>query len=494
MHKSTKFPTNFGENLDSFIFSSRDITVQTNTYQQYSLDVAKMASSSSSMKIDDLTSNDIISALHSNHASEKCRLGLADAVIYENGLPVRWYVTGSMGEVKLKRNVDLSSLSRRWLSIAQQLETNYVAAIRQEGGIIKYLTREAWNSFLEDKRPDPAIRSIHCFLGTGSKTIIYRSHYVYYPTTNRWTINTSTYVLPITDPVHISYEDKVPLNESRATTITKVTDLATTTVVKYVERMLRITMSEFSCDYVIDKKSQIWMLWSNKATFFRNTDQLKGDRPDTASSTSNDFIDLDSTSKTNAEENAQLLSQQLRQMAQTSSIRKESHATHLQTVSMTHQFNNQEDSPQRPNQRHNFPHAFKCHGDFCQLEIATTGQLVVDSKEAPLHIAKKLFTEEEILKLRKDARFGKMFEFGQSGLATAMINQRTINLARKERRGLVSSNTTDSTSWKVYPDTSSKIINFPSTKDVLSDLESTNKSLTSTMEPESLVSCNDLMI
>ncbi len=458
-----------------------------------------MAASSSSVKPDVLSSNDIISALHSNHASEKCRLGLADAIIYENGTPVRWYVTGSMGEVKLKRNVDMTSLSRRWQSISQQLETNYVAAIRQDGGIIKYLTKEAWSSFLEDRRPDPAIRSIHCFLGCGSKTIIYRSFYVYYPSTNRWTINTSTYVLPVVEPIHISYEDKEQMNESRATTITKVTDLATTTVVKYVERMLRITMLEFSCDYVIDKKSQIWMLWSNKATFFRGGDHSKVDVGDSGSATSSDFVELEgggSFVKAGGEENAHLLSQQLRQMAQTSYIRKESHAPQLQAVNLTHQFSYPEDSPKRKVKEHNYPHPFKCNGDFCSLEIANTGQLVVDSKEAPLHIAKKLFTEDEILKLRKDARFGKMFEFGQSGLATAMINQRTINLAKKERRGLVNSNSTDLTSWKVYPDTSSKIINFPSTKDVLNELESTDKSnsVSGLMEPESLVSilCLDL--
>jgi hypothetical protein len=452
--------------------------------------------SAAALKIESLSSNDVISALYSNSATERCRLGLADAVIYEDGKPSRWYVTGSMGEIKLKRTLDMKSLSRRWMSIAQQLETNYICAIRQDNGLVKFLGQDAWESFSEEKLPDITINSVHCFLGTGTKSIIYRSHYVYNPTTNRWIINTQTYTVPTVDPLYVANEEKLTFTDSRATTINKVTDLATTTVVKYMERMLRVSFLECSLDFVIDNKSQIWMLWCPKATFYRTTDQQQT------------FPRLDERPKSSGgdlligkDKSAQLLAQQLRIMEKTSQTQKDANASHLQTLNATHQFNNNQDySPEdkKKQQSSKFPQPFRCHGDFCHLDISTTGQLSLNPIEANIHVAETLFTPEEVNKLRKDVRFNSMMEFNSSGLANAMINQRSITFARKERRGLAKEEGLGKgQTWKEYPDISSKIIQFPSTDDVLKGSGDTGRQWSATshsnIEPDSLV-CSTLVV
>lgn len=435
--------------------------------------------SSTKIYIEQLTSNEVISALWSNSAVEKCRLGLADSLVYENGLPTRWYLTGSSGEVKLKRTVDMPSLSRRWITISEQLSTNYVAAIRQEGGIVKYLTQDAWESFIAEKKPDPAVRSVHSFLGTGSKSIIYRSNYTFNLRTNRFITATQTFTVPIQDPMYVSYEDRLQLHESKASSINKVTDLATTTIVRYIEKMLKIQLLEFSVDYVIDKKSQIWMMWSTKCNFHRGEKALE--RPLTATERS-EYVEVDGAFVKSSEEEAHVLSQQLKDMAQTSYARKEPHASHISAVTTTHSFAPSEVSPVRNN---NYPNPFKCHGDYCQLDISTVGKLALDPNEASKHMAHKLFTEEEILKLRKDPRFNKMMEFGSSGIGIAEMNMRTIKLARREKRG-IQKTTIDSKSWREYPDTTSKIIQFPNTE---GSLDTTNRSVDST-DPDALVRIN----
>ena len=54
-------------------------------------------------EIEQLSTNEVISCLWNKNVGEKCRIGLADAVIFENGLPARWYVTGRTGEVVKKK-------------------------------------------------------------------------------------------------------------------------------------------------------------------------------------------------------------------------------------------------------------------------------------------------------------------------------------------------------------------------------------------------------
>lgn len=219
------------------------------------------------MSAEELTSNDFISSLWSNSAIDKCRMGLSDAILYEAGLPVRWYVTGNAGEIKLKRHVDLQSISRRWVSISEQSEASYVAAIRQEG-LVKFLSLPAWEAFVSDSKvADPALLSVHCFIGRGKNPIIYRNHYTFNPQSGRLKTLTHSYSIPKEELLHISYSERLQLVESKASQTSKVLDLATLTAVRFAEKMLRIRILHCSVDYVVDKKSQVWMLWANSVQY-----------------------------------------------------------------------------------------------------------------------------------------------------------------------------------------------------------------------------------
>lgn len=386
-----------------------------------------------------LSNNDVITSLWSPTAVEKCRIGLADVIVFEGGRPVRYYVTGSTGEVKLKRNFDIPSISKRWVAIAEQLECSYVAVIRQEGGILKYLTLDAWLSFVEDMKPDPAIQSIHTFLSS-SQNLIYRNTYTMNLANGRWKTKTQTYSIPNSDSLHVSFDSSLALNDSRAAPINKVVDLATTTVARYVERMLKVTFLEFSVDYVIDKKSQIWMLWSTKANFTRETAH-SNDGPHSPQSTHH-FDDMDATAKTipNDDELAAGLSQQFYEMT-LNMPRTATASKQLNTLVSTTQFTSgRPDSPsaQVASSSGKFPQPFTCKGDYCNLDISTMGKLTIDTQHAAQHVASKLFTEEEITRLRKDPKFNKMMEFNSSGVGLAEISMRSISLARKEQRGQAS--------------------------------------------------------
>jgi phage terminase large subunit-like protein len=44
-----------------------------------------------------LSSNEVVSCLWNKNAREKCRIGLADIILYEQSAPSKWYFTGKTG-------------------------------------------------------------------------------------------------------------------------------------------------------------------------------------------------------------------------------------------------------------------------------------------------------------------------------------------------------------------------------------------------------------
>lgn len=417
-----------------------------------------MAASTTEDKTEALTSNEVISSLWSPAAIEKCRIGLADVVVFENGYPVRYYITGSTGEVKLKRNVDMNAISKRWLNIAEQFESSYVAVIRQHGEIFKYLTVDAWKAFILEPRQDRDIQSLHSFLSSGTHNVLYRSYYHMNLTTHRWRMNTKTFSIPIQDPLHVSYGHALQLVDSKAVDINKVMDLATTTVVRYVEKMLKINIKEFVVDYVIDKQARIWMLWSLKALFerverlpSRGKDKGTTSTSPQTSPTENATMTQNSSDQIQEEEVAIGLTQQLSSMAQISSSRKDPSASQLSTVTSTHLFTATPDRGNTPSNKSRFPQSNACRGDYCHLEVRPVGVLAPD-KAASKHIANLLFTEDELFRLKKDSLYEKMMDFGDTPKGVVEINMKSIEAARRDKRLLMKVDEKNSLLWKTFPD------------------------------------------
>ena len=238
------------------------------------------------LEVETLNENEVISCLWSKSATEKCRVGLADILLYEKGTPVRWYVTGKTGEILKKKGVDIPALKQRWEKIVAKSEAEYIGIVRQEGGVMKFLAKEAWEDYIRNKVPDPSILSLHCFI-KGQSTNIFRNTFTMKDRLGRFATNTFTYSYggpdydrtakgakqgdKNTDPVLVVIERDCKFTESRATAIKNIMDLATNTVVRYIENMLGIKILELSVDYVIDAKSQLWMLWTSEAKIVRST-------------------------------------------------------------------------------------------------------------------------------------------------------------------------------------------------------------------------------
>lgn len=399
------------------------------------------------MEYETLSNNEMIMSLWSPSAIEKCRLGLADCVLFENGSPHRWYVTGSAGEVKLKRQMDLRLVSQRWLKISEQFSTSYVAVVKQQGGILKFLTREAWVNFTAEAHFDSSLSSVHCFLGSGTSCNVYRSTYVMNMNSRRWKISTQVYNVPFQEPLYVLNEEKISFTDSRASSINKVTDLATTTAVRYVEKMLRVQIARFVVDYIIDQKSQIWLLWSSDVGFYRSipvsldfTESAKHSSPtsrvQTPASPSHNSRSLNT---------AETLSNQLQEMAQSNLNKKDPKASQISNITATHSFASYDELSSHSN----FPNPFKCKGDFCNLEVNNAGQLAVDDKTASLHFAKRFFSDSEIQRLRRDPKYHHMISLEASDTQLLEISMKSILLARKDKRG--TKNSGYDSSWFEYP-------------------------------------------
>lgn len=497
-----------------------------------------------------LDNNSIISSLWSPASTMKCRIGLVDTVLYENGLPSKYYLTGSTGEVRLKKSLDLSKVSKRWKQIYNEFEPPYILIIKQNNELLKFLSYEAYENFLSEwNKPNISIISLHCFLGyksTNSSTIIYRNNYQYSLQTQRISTSTQTYSIPIpnnlinsssnstvnssnngsesnfTDNFYSLYENKIIFNESKASSLNKVTDLATSTVIRYVEKMLKIQFLQLSVDYVVDKKSQIWMLWCTKAIIKRQSidPNLLGNNASEYDDDDDENMKLSSPGKkknssknllNNEENKAQILSNHLidlksshnnssislNSLLTTSSNQNNSNSS-SNTNSKSFYDNNFSFTPQESNlstksskkskkfDNKEYPSPFLCKGDYCKLDIIPSSMLgdINSSSEANHHaidqLALKFFTKEEIQKLKaKDInQFYTMFNSASSipsstssskkDMDKYKISLKSIKLARHEQRGLLlkSGNEIKPVNlepWKEFPSDHNKEVHFNTT-------------------------------
>ncbi len=230
------------------------------------------------LEIEELDPNDVVTCLWNKNAAEKCRIGLTDTILYEGNVPSRWYVTGKTGEIVKKRGIDMTAISQRWIRIAAQNESSVVGILRQANGVYKLLGNDAWSNFIASKSTDSSIKSVHCFI-KGSNNTIFRNVFQLKDKLGRFSSHTYSYTYNL-NQMNANNEDfnicvvsdkHINLVEVRATSLKNIMDLATNTVIRYVENMLQIRILNISIDYAIDSKSQLWMLWTSPAKFVKTT-------------------------------------------------------------------------------------------------------------------------------------------------------------------------------------------------------------------------------
>ena len=241
--------------------------------------------SSESLK---LSPNDVLISLWAKDSAEKCHIGLADAIIYNESGPSRWYVTGKHGEISKKRNLDLTSVTTRWTKIATHQQSHVIAIIRQKSGLLKFISVDNWENYCNDIWSDTTILSLHCFI-KGRKDIIYR---------NTIEIKNETHKICTTQTYNLEYNTNtnelndinmnlLTFNDCGNTSINEVMNSATSVVTHYLEKMLNIKINNISVDYIIDSQSQVWMLWTTEARFLRNTAVVSTSLTDNSDSPTN---------------------------------------------------------------------------------------------------------------------------------------------------------------------------------------------------------------
>jgi hypothetical protein len=417
-------------------------------------------------------------------------------VLYERAAPSRWYITGKNGEILKKRSVDRKALSDRWRRIASQNETPVIAIIRQKGNILKFLNDDAWQTFADGMQfADDSILSVHCFVKS-KKHSIYRNNFELKDRTGRALTTTQSYSYQIdeTDPesVTIFQEGSAQMYECRAPNLTNIMDLATSTVIRYLEMMLSVKVVKLSVDYVIDQKSQLWMMWTSDAKIVYGT-QLSdvpglpsGDRSGRMSWAGPKYFEGKLDEGKSPEESLPPSHSSSRLISSTWSNDNDRKAefplaaTQLQAASLTldnsvleTQSAATSQDPKRksksassvplPSPRNlfisaentqplqsSFPDPFKCRGDYCNIQMRSIGSLTAD-KSTKDHTLEKMFTTKELAVMRKNPSYGRMMDYAATnGPALAAVTQRSIILARKERRGLTREKE-DTEDWRHYP-------------------------------------------
>lgn len=363
--------------------------------------------------------------------------------------------------------------------------------MRQDGGILKFLGEEAWDSLcMNHGVTDRSVDSVHCFI-KGTSPNIYRNSFELRDKLGRFLTSTHSYSYRSEqrgpEVVNIFSEMNAKFTESKATALKNIMDLATHTVIRYVEMMLSVKIIRITVDYIIDSKSQLWMLWTSEAQICRATSLAdikipnfpSGDKLGRMSWAGPKFAEGEQEQEFRRREESperstlspprsptrrileeKFSAQEANAMVNsaTSVIDEAVDATQTDKDA-THKKRIGEDLTKHVielNEQkvaiNKFPDPFKCKGDFCNLKVHLLGPLTIE-KGAEKHLEKQLFSEKELEILRKNKKFSKMLSPGAENPAVAMIAMKSIIMARKEKKSRAASDTGEGNIWEDYPKT-----------------------------------------
>ena len=309
--------------------------------------------------------------------------------------------------------------------------------------------------------------------------------------------------------MQVFHEESAKVYECKAANICNIMDLATNTIIKYVEAMLNIKVLSLSVDYVIDEKSQLWMLWTSDAKILvrgvlladavnslpsgdrsgrmswagpkyfeaeNEEKRLQANDPKTTQKNKPDFMSFDppekqidvglaSTQISSAsnvvdeyahEMSAGIYLQHDRRLYSPNSCNYECCAIagrrkSRHKMTSPRQLYSQSEQDLSNNGLSQFPNPFKCKGDYCNVFVRPVGGHAPDVNYK-VHTIEKCFSAKELECLRKNRQFNKMMDFSAvNGPALAAITNRSILLAREELRNVQGADDRKADDWRVYP-------------------------------------------
>lgn len=210
-------------------------------------------------------------------------------VLFDNGKPSLWLCTSKDGLVTRKQRMQSSSVSSRFRQIMESSKKAdepccdgapvAVAAVRFESGTVQLLRQDTFDLFMERfEGVDTGIRSLHCFVHPRRGVFtVYRNRYVAMGPSGRAVTSSGCFDLPAfgeSDSAVAVEPDECELRPTGNSTINQLLDLATSNVVQCLNSAVgEAVVREVVIDYVVDSRSQLWMLWVDRAVLASDTDE-----------------------------------------------------------------------------------------------------------------------------------------------------------------------------------------------------------------------------
>ena len=344
-----------------------------------------------------------------------------------------------------KRDLTGALVSSRWKKIAASTNSSIIAILRQENDILKFLREPAWDAWseMEFGEADGSVISIHCFI-KGNSPLIYRNYFETKDKYGRFVTSTKVYKMKVGDEgdnIAMMTSTDYEWTDLKAASIRSVMDLATSTVIRYVESMLQVRVLSIWVDYVIDAKSQLWMLWTSeaKALVKAVVSKSRSSSPNLLPRGSPDEERVSASTQVDA---ALSMVNDLR--ADSSSLRERSRHTESSAESAGFKMVTLSESI-----KPDVGAGIKCRGDFCNISLESVGSLA-SQEDLSLGAMEKFFSEEERQLLRRYDKYKQLVDTSQLSFDYDFIPMRTILRVRDDRRKQKHGDV-GQPSWKEFP-------------------------------------------
>ena len=290
---------------------------------------------------------------------------------------------------------------------------------------------------------DGSVTSIHCFV-KGNSPLIYRNYFEIKDKFGRFVTSTKTYRMKVgedDETVAMMTAKDYEFTELKAASIRSVMDLATSTIIRYIEAMLSLKVMSIWIDYAIDAKSQLWMLWTSEAKVLMRPTESKSRSSSPTNSPWRKSPEEERVSASAQVDAALGLMNDFKTDAAAMRDRarhtESTEAAGFKVVSLS------DDS------RPDVGAGMRCRGDFCGISLESVGSLA--SQDDLSHGAmEKFFSEEERQLLRRYDKYKQLTDTSQLSADYDFIPMRTILKVREDRRrqGLED---LGQPSWKDFP-------------------------------------------
>lgn len=317
-----------------------------------------------------------------------------------------------------------------------------MAILRQEDGLLKFFHEGMWDKWMDIdfSDVDASVLSLHCFV-RGNSNLVYRNFFELKDNFGKFVTSTRSYKLVTGDdstPVTMMSKEDYEFTELKAANIKSVMDLATSTVIKYLEMMLQTKVRSIYVDYVIDQKSQLWLLWTSEARLVHKELSMDSQRLDSQMEYRESVLEgANASAAAQVDSTINFLRDSQADTSMSSRIRSSGEDNSAGFKVLPLDESKAESSS-----------ASRCKGDFCHVTLQSVGSLA-SHKNAPS--VESFFTEEEQNMLNEYERYKSLSVPQPSSDSYDYIPMKSILLAREERRGKQALDNGMQDTWRDYP-------------------------------------------